>query len=547
MRFTEDEIESKALELAKAGVGQKDIETWIDLARKERESFLAQERGATAPAAAGPTTGEQLATDVAYLGKTGGEMAARGAAIAAGQAAGLRAPGVLKAAAVPLGGAISAGMTDVALQRMSGQPYRLGQTLEEMTVGTLPGISTMPAAMATARSAVQVAPKVLEFFASPQGFRTLATLAAGKTAKTMTEEGRAPTAGEMTQAIAGTALAGKTSVMPATTKQVDEIKRMVDDAVTNTNVRDWLAKGGKVDPTLSYRDSALNRGVSTVAGASSIQREANQTNARVVNRLAREDMGFPETQALTPINFTDLIIKKSQSLRDIESLPTAAGAASFKDQVNVVRKAREESSNAWKSYAASAAKGKPDTAAREEAKKLTAAATAEETALENMLIKAGEKDLANQWKTDRRTLAKIYGYRDALIEGNVSPGIISDQRSIQKRYMDGNFDLIARFHDTMPKVMRDITDVGTVEQNIPVMLQRGVAAGAALAGAQGLGAGPGASAVAGMAAAASPEMARRLALSPFYQRVMSAPRYGVEDPALAASLARFAGVRGFTQ
>ena len=52
MRFTEDEIESKALELAKAGVGQKDIETWIDLARKERESFLAQERGTAAPAAA---------------------------------------------------------------------------------------------------------------------------------------------------------------------------------------------------------------------------------------------------------------------------------------------------------------------------------------------------------------------------------------------------------------------------------------------------------------------------------------------------------------
>jgi len=542
MNPMEDDIESKALELAKAGVAQSDIEAWIDVARKERDSLAP--KVASQPE---PSTSDQLKADVGYLGKTGGEMAARGGAIAAGQAAGLRLPGAMKAIGVPAGGAISAAMTDVALQRMSGKPYSLGQTLEEAAIGTLPGISATPAGMATARSAIQAAPKVLEYFASPQGFRTLGTLMAGKTAKTMTEEGRVPTMGETALVVGGAAIAGKTSVAPPTKGQIEQAKRAVDDAVTNTNVKEWLSKGGKIDPTLSYRDSAVNRGVSTVAGPSSVQREANAENARVVNRLAREEMGFPETQSLAPINFTDLIVKKSQSLRDIESLPTPATGGSFKDQVNTVRKAREEASNAWKSYTASAAKGKSDTVAREEAKKLTAAATAEETALENMLIKAGEKDLANQWKSDRRTLAKIYGYRDALIEGNISPGIISDQKSIQRRYVDGNFDLIARFHDTMPKVMRDITDVQVVEQNIPQMLQRGAAATAAITGAAQLGAGPLATAGIGMLGAASPEIARKIAMNPFYQRVMAAPRYGAEDPAFASSLARFAGIRAASQ
>lgn len=542
MNPMEDDIESKALELAKAGVAQNDIEAWIDVARKERDS--AAPKVAAQPE---PSTSDQLKADLGYLGKTGGEMAARGAAIAAGQGMGLRLPGAMKAVGVPVGGAISAAMTDVALQRMSGKPYSLGQTLEEAAIGTLPGISVTPAGMATARSAILAAPKVLEYFASPQGFRTLGTLMAGKTAKTMTEEGRVPTMGETALVVGGAAVAGKTSVTPPTKSQIEQAKRAVDDAVTNTNVKEWLSKGGKIDPTLSYRDSAVNRGVSTVAGPSSVQREANAENARVVNRLAREEMGFPETQSLAPINFTDLIVKKSQSLRDIESLPTPATGGSFKDQVNTVRKAREEASNAWKSYTASAAKGKPDTVAREEAKKLTAAATAEETALENMLIKAGEKDLADQWKADRRTLAKIYGYRDALIEGNISPGIISDQKSIQRRYVDGNFDLIARFHDTMPKVMRDITDVQVVEQNIPQMLQRGAAATAAITGAAQLGASPLATAGIGMLGAASPEIARKIALNPFYQRVMAAPRYGAEDPAFASSLARFAGIRAASQ
>jgi hypothetical protein len=258
-------------------------------------------------------------------------------------------------------------------------------------------------------------------------------------------------------------------------------------------------------------------------------------------------MGFPEGQTFQRINFTDLIVKKSQSLRDIESLPSPAKGISFKDQVNAVRTARENASNAWKDYSASASQGRPSTEAREQAKQLTTLASNSETALENMLVAAKQTDLIGQWKSDRKILATIYGYRDALIEGNISAQIISDIRSVQKRFVDGNFELIGRFHQTMPKVMREITDVGTVSQSIPVMLQRGATAAAALAGAQSLGAGPTASAVASVAGALTPEMSRKLALNPFYQRVMATPRYGTDDPGFAASLARFSGVRELTK
>ena len=146
MRFTEEDIESKALQLAQAGVNQKDIETWIDTARKERE-LSNRENSPISPsnlADLGKISGNisnQLVS-LANVGKMGAKMvvdegpamAARGAAIATGQEIGSRAPGALKAIGIPVGGAISAGMTDLALQQKSGQPYKLGQTLEEMAI-----------------------------------------------------------------------------------------------------------------------------------------------------------------------------------------------------------------------------------------------------------------------------------------------------------------------------------------------------------------------------------------------------------------------------
>ena len=306
--FSEDEIRSKALELANAGVQQKDIEVWIQTARQERDALANQPVGAEAQP---PPAISQSQADVEALkqyGMTGAEMGLRGGAIAAGQAAGLRAPGITRAAAVPLAGAVSAGLTDVAIQRAKGQPYSLGQTMQEAAIGTLPGIGVTPAGQAGARSVMEavrnIAPKALEYFTQPQGFRTLATLYGATAAKTGMEEGRAPSGSEVAGAVAGTALAGATRKMPQTSKQAEQATRMVDDAVTNTNAREWIARGGKIDPTLTYRDSALNRGLSEVAGGSiEIQRAANETNQRLINQLAREDIGLVGAP-LTDVNET---------------------------------------------------------------------------------------------------------------------------------------------------------------------------------------------------------------------------------------------------
>jgi hypothetical protein len=546
MKFSESEIEDKARQLAEAGIGQKDIEAWIDVARRERD-LAAGETTAQQPAAPTPpmvpTTGEQLGTDAAFLAKMGGEMGVRAGAITAGQAAGLRAPGMLKAAAVPAMGAISAGLTDIAIQKAKGQPYSLGQTVEETMLGTLPGVGTYPPLMSTARTAIQVAPKVLEYFASPQGFRTLTTLYAAKSAKTGIEEGRAPKAGETAQAIVATAVAGKTSVAAPTSKQVDQARRMSEDAVTNTNVREWLAKGGAVDASLSYRESATNRGMAAAAGTPAVQRDANIVNNRAVQRLGKEQMGFPETQSLQPINFTDLISKNSASLREIEQLPSAGAGPSFADAVRDLRLSREQSKRAWEVYRNAAEKGRVNTEAREEAQRLTQIAANNEQNLEQMLRNQNRGDLANDWRRDRTKLATIYAYRDALIEGNFSPAIIYDHYTANNRQLTGNLSLIARMYGTMPKVMRDIRDVQTTTSTVPEMIARTVTPAATLAtGGYLSGASPMVTAGMGVAGAAVPMAAQRIMRNPLYQRLMATPRYGPEDPAFAASLARFAGI-----
>lgn len=546
MKFSESEIEDKARQLAEAGIGQKDIETWIDLARRERDMAAgdaAPEQPAAPVPPLAPTTGAQLGTDAAYLAKMGGEMGIRASAITAGQAAGLRAPGPLKALAVPAGGAISAGLTDIAIQKAKGGPYSFGQTAEEAILGTIPGVGTYPPLMSTARTALQVAPKVLEYFATPQGFRTLTTLYAAKTAKTGIEEGRLPTAGEAAQTVAAGALAGKTSVAAPTSKQVDQARRMSEDAVTNTNVRQWIERGGAVDASLSHRESALNRGMAAAAGTPAVQRDANIVNNRIVQRLGKEQMGFPETQALAPINFTDLISKNSASLREIESLPATGAGPSFADAVRDLRLAREESKRAWDTYRSAAQRGNVNTEAREEAQRLTQVAATAEQNLEQMLRSRNRGDLADDWRRDRSKLATIYAYRDSLIEGSFSPAIIYDHYTAHNRQLTGNLNLIARMYGTMPKVMRDIRDVQTTTSTVPEMLARTVTPAMTLAtGGYLSGASPMVTAGMGAAGAATPMAAQRIMRSPLYQRLMATPRYSAEDPAMLASLARFASV-----
>jgi hypothetical protein len=544
--FSEDEIRSKALELANAGVQQKDIEVWIQTARQERDALSKQPVGAEAQP---PPAISQSQADVEALkqyGMTGAEMGVRGGAIAAGQAAGLRAPGITRAAAVPLAGAVSAGLTDVAIQRAKGQPYSLGQTMQEAAIGTLPFIGVTPAGQAGARSVMEavrnIAPQALEYFTQPQGFRTLATLYGATAAKTGMEEGRAPSGSEVAGAVAGTALAGATRKLPQTSKQAEEAMRKVDDAITVTNAREWMSRGGKIDPTLTYRDSALNRGLSEVAGGSNeIQRAANEVNQRVANNLAREEMGLVGAE-LRPLVIQDRINKLSAPLREIQKL-----GDEFSNQVDSVRSAREEAGAAWNAYKAAAERGQQSTEARNQAKLLTQAAAKQEETLEEMLNKAKQTDLLDEYKKTRTKLAIVYGYRDALIEGNISPQIMFDQREVQKRIMSGNADLIARMYGSMPKVMRDIRDVQPVSENIPLMLRRslGALAGAGTVASQA-GISPSLMAMGGLAGSMAPTGARNVMMSPLYQRTMAAPRYGPEDPAMAASLARFAGI-GATQ
>jgi len=98
-------------------------------------------------------------------------------------------------------------------------------------------------------------------------------------------------------------------------------------------------------------------------------------------------------------------------------------------------------------------------------------------------------------------------------------------------------------YGTMPKVMRDIRDVQTTTSTVPEMIARTVTPAATLAtGGYLSGASPMVTAGMGVAGAGVPMAAQRIMRNPLYQRLMATPRYGPEDPAFAASLARFAGI-----
>jgi hypothetical protein len=159
-------------------------------------------------------------------------------------------------------------------------------------------------------------------------------------------------------------------------------------------------------------------------------------------------------------------------------------------------------------------------------------------------VRQGKGSL-EEYTSARGKLAQIYAYRDALIEGNISPQILYDQKDVQKRVMSGNADLIARVFATMPKVMRDIRDVQPVSENIPMLLRRtaGAALGATAIGTS-TGMSPGLTAAGAFLGSSAPTIARKTAMSPLYQRLMAAPRYAPDDPALAMSLARFGAMSG---
>lgn len=543
MAYTENDIQRMAKEMASAGAPQGDVERFISLARQENELSEVQTKDLPVGAeqvkanalaladGAEPSVGENV---MQGLRATGSMVRAAGLPAvggATGAAIGAMGGPMFAPVTIPAGSAIGSAIGDIMAQRQEGGDYSLGRTLGQAALGAMTPVRAATTALRflpnLQASMMPVQAQAAKYAMGGMGAKAL---------ETMVDRGEAPSPGELAVAAAGGAAGAKLERMAQAAPSSKAVERMVNDAVTNQNVKDWLSKGGKIDPTLTYRESFANRGLSKVAGGSNeIQRAANEVNQQVANKLAREDIRLAGNVPLDDLHLTDHIIKLSAPLREIEGISPA-----FKGMVEAHRTAREEARAAWTAYKSAAERGAPDSELRKAAQKLTEVADKAADDIATSLKAEKRDDLLNEYNVSRRLLAKTYQVRDANLEGNVSAEILSMMRDAQKRNMDGNLELIARFRDTMPKVMRNVRDIQPVADVGFSPLASGAGrATAGYLGSQALGASPmTAAAVAGAAGVASPAAARSMMMNPFYQRVMAAPRYGVEDPSFQQNLMR---------
>lgn len=552
MAYTENDIQRMAKEIASAGAPQDEVERFISLARQENQQAEMQTKDLPVGAeqvkanalaladGAEPSAGEGLMQGLKATGsmvRAAGLPAAGGAT---GAAIGAMGGPMFAPVTIPAGSAIGSAIGDIIAQRQEGGDYSLGRTLGQAALGAF---TPVKAATTALRFLPQLESSMVPLHAQAAKYAMQGMGA--KTLETMVDRGEAPSAGELAVAAAGGAAGAKLERMAQAAPNAKAVERMVNDAVTNQNVKDWLAKGGKIDPTLTYRESFLNRGLSKVAGGSNeVQRAANEVNQQVANKLAREDIRLAGNVPLDDLHLADHIIKLSAPLREIEGI-----SPSFKGMVESHRAAREEARAAWTAYKSAAERGAPDSELRKAAQQLTATADKAADDIANALKAEKRTDLLDEYNVSRRLLAKTYQVRDANLEGNVSAEILSMMRDAQKRNMDGNLELIARFRDTMPKVMRNVQDIQPVgDVGFSPLASGAGRAATGYFGSQAMGASPmTAAAVAGAAGIASPAAARGMMMNPFYQRVMAAPRYGVEDPSFQQNLMRMLAMSGGQQ
>ena len=530
--YTDSQIEDMAKQIADAGHGSDKVEAFIALARSQQQKEDNERMGIKPPPV--DNTASPLYTLKQAAEVTGGGL--RDIGMEAGAAATGHAIGAMTGVAAPiampiLGGLGGAGAEGIRQVR-EGEFPQWGKMAESFIVNAPPGGELLKPVK---RALTPLAEDAAKFIAA--NFL-------GKTAQTAIDEGRAPNALEQFLSVASGTVGAKIKQVAGKGAAAQEAsERMVNDAVTNQNVKDWQAVGGKVDPTLTYRESGINQAMTELSGgATNVQRKANEYNQRVINKLAREDIQFPKDNKLDAIHVTDHIRELSKPMEEIKSISPSVGPK-FADILENIQDTRAEARAKWMQYKSPTNEKAGTPSLRKEAQALDTRVDGLERSLETLLTNAGFPELTKEYKAARRLVSKAMVVRDSLVEGNVSAPFIASVRDKNRRNLDGGLELIARSHDTMPKVMREISDV---QAPSAIGFQSAVSASGAGAlafmGAGGAGSGlPGQIAAGTAAALMTPKVSRAAMMSPLYQRVMSAPRYGVEDPAFAANLARFAG------
>lgn len=509
MNYTEQQLEDMTRQIVEKH-GQDAGRQFLEYARQQQAQADQQGR-----------VSDELMDTMKEAGKNVAKGVIEGTAAATGQALAARlSPKQLLPITVPAAGAAFGGAANVINQLYGNEPYKLGETLQTMGVSAVPGVEMVGN---VARSFSQAAPTQI-----------LGSVV-GKTAQTLYDEKRLPTAGELGVAVGSAMLGTKMGQMAGTgRKSAEEAVRMTNNLVRDQNLKEMVARKLKVDPGLAAKDSEMASAMNATAGGqTSVQRMLVAENQPIINQIAREDIGFPQTGVpLDDIHLADHINKLKTAEREILNI-----RPEYKTVLERFQDARDDAAKLWADYS------NPDIAGarsplKKEAQLMDRKVERYANLLEQMLVNDGRDDLLSEFVKNRRLISKTMIVKNNLVAGDVDAAGIAAVRDKGVRSLDGGLEFIARSFDTMPQVMRlsPETQAAAATPVVPAA----IAALAAGGGSMAKGLSPNQTMGAAAAAALSPYIARAAIKSGPVQSFVTSPRYNLNDPGFQANLARFA-------
>lgn len=362
---------------------------------------------------------------------------------------------------------------------------------------------------------------------------------AAKTIETGIDEQRLPTAGEAALA-AGSGAAGAflnkaldtgstaSAKLRAKNESVDSLRRQT------AKLGDFGEAGKYVIPPsiatlFEGKSSSLANAVDSVGGKAAVAQMATHLNQPITNSAIRQEFGISRVTPLSKAVLDDAAKPFAAVYGEVGSLSPNASMA-----LKEFKQANADKADLFFKYK-NAQISKPNMLEAAKTKDAEAAFWLGE--LRDEANKAGKPDLIPKLQEARTKLAQINLVKESVNDatGDIDAAILGDAFDAGIP-LTGNLYKIGRFQNAFAQSVRDAatTPVAGVSQVARYMMP--FATGGA-AYANGLG--PQVSAAATAATMYAPSVARKFALSQFYQNRM-APNYGTATPDPAAQFARVA-------
>src|ERR1700744_184733 len=260
---------------------------------------------------------------------------------------------------------------------------------------------------------------------------------------------------------------------------------------------------GYVVPPATTNPTILNSGIEGIAGKTSVAQAASIKNQAVTNNLVRQELGLPEDAELTHDTLHQVRAAQSPAYEAVKAIPEIQFGPAYTKELRGLSATSDKIAATLPDYKATGAEqvqkliqsiqpkdgGMDGETAVELSKSLRAeataqlqsaartgdptartlgsayrgAATAVENAIQSPLEKTGQPQLADNWDTARRTIAKTYSVEQALDgAGNVDAEKLGKQL-IKGKPLSGNLEAAADFANAFPNASK----VGASKESMP--------------------------------------------------------------------------------